>query len=253
MKTNRIVVGGIPVLELVAESNTIESRKDVGLFMLHGRGGSKDEFVKKYEDFFESLLNQLPVNLHLFLFDQRNHGDRQIDEIHNKGIKTNPNHGIDMYSLQYGTANDVKYLMDTIPLFVKIDEWAIWGFSLGGHATLLALTLDDRLKVGVSVVGCGDYKTLMADRNVIVTDELQNLLLKVDPINIPQTYKNKNILLLNGGKDTLVNSRSNDVFLATVQSLTGNEKFQRIVDDDAGHVLSDLMKSKSVQWFQSHL
>jgi len=41
-------------------------------------------------------------------FDQRNHGDRMLDEAKNGGWE-NPNHVNDMYSMQLGTSRDIRF------------------------------------------------------------------------------------------------------------------------------------------------
>ncbi|RKO85754.1 hypothetical protein BDK51DRAFT_12708, partial [Blyttiomyces helicus] len=75
-------------------------------------------------------------------FSQRNHGPRLVATDSNSSWKEgNPNHAIDMWGIQYGTARDVSYLVDVLEAFlsIRVRAWGVVGKSLGGHATLLAL------------------------------------------------------------------------------------------------------------------
>ncbi|KAH9014464.1 hypothetical protein EDB85DRAFT_2157385 [Lactarius pseudohatsudake] len=56
-----------------------------------------------------------------------------------------------------GSLKDVSFLTDVLPLYVfphdecAIGEWVLAGFSLGGHATWLALRYEAALSMGPSL------------------------------------------------------------------------------------------------------
>lgn len=244
MQKSTLVVGGIAVTVLsTKESST-------GIFCLHGRQNSAQDFLEKQGQFFERLAQKYT----LFLFDQRNHGQRLIDEVHNFGIKRNENHASDMYSIQYGSAMDISFLIDAIPLYKGINKWGVLGFSLGGHAALLSLTLDPRLSVGVSVVGCGDYESLMESRGVDIPPALKDLLIKRDPLYLSDRFIGKHLLCLYGGQDRMVPESANRQFTENLRKSLENQngQFKSVVDPDCGHELSGMMMTETIDWFEAH-
>lgn len=158
-----IHAGGIPVTIFRHESiQTSENvpRKLYGLFLLHGRL----EELERYAPFAERIVSARPDIL-VFAFEQRNHGSRLVDPLANETWKSgNPLHALDMWSVQFGTAMDISFLITTLPFYlsndnlhaensslnqkslswwdggpIQIQKWGVVGISLGGHATLLAL------------------------------------------------------------------------------------------------------------------
>ncbi|KAJ3309391.1 hypothetical protein HDV04_006178 [Boothiomyces sp. JEL0838] len=247
MEELKIAVGGIPV-SLYSIPQKPKGKKPLGIFFLHGRTWTSDSTIKRWYDYLTFVLEAFPEKVYLIAFDQRNHGERMVNEMHNKGKDENPNHALDMFAIQYGTAKDVSYLIDCLPLFVDIQRWWVFGFSLGGHATLLSLVVDERLELGISIVGCGDYATLMKMRDLPVSPALERLLKERDPINNIGKLKGRNLLCLNGGADDLVQAAANNEFAKHLQS----GSFRYVVDPDAKHELSELMKTLIKDYFQSH-
>ncbi|KAF1849004.1 uncharacterized protein K460DRAFT_364929 [Cucurbitaria berberidis CBS 394.84] len=105
-------------------------------------------------------------------FDQRNHGSRQVDELHNQAWREgNPRHAQDMFSCYHGTATDTSHLIDHLESYIftaangpRITQHLALGISLGGHATWHCLLSDPRITAGVVGIGCPDYTRLMTDR-----------------------------------------------------------------------------------------
>jgi pimeloyl-ACP methyl ester carboxylesterase len=113
-----------------------------------------------------------PKGLIAVSFDQRNHGSREVDKLHNQAWREgNPRHAQDMFSCYHGTATDTSHLIDHLESYVftapdgpKITEHMALGISLGGHATWHCLLSDPRITAGVVGIGCPDYTRLMTDR-----------------------------------------------------------------------------------------
>ncbi|KAH8710155.1 Alpha/Beta hydrolase protein [Phaeosphaeriaceae sp. PMI808] len=113
-----------------------------------------------------------PKGLIAVAFDQRNHGSRQVDKLHNEAWRQgNPRHAQDMFSCYHGTAADTSHLINhlesyifTAPISPKITTHLALGVSLGGHATWHCLLADPRITAGVVGIGCPDYTRLMTDR-----------------------------------------------------------------------------------------
>lgn len=105
-------------------------------------------------------------------FDQRNHGSREVDKLHNEAWRQgNPRHAQDMFSCYHGTATDTSHLLDHLESYIftksngpKITQNLALGISLGGHATWHCLLSEPRITAGVVGIGCPDYTRLMTDR-----------------------------------------------------------------------------------------
>ncbi|KAL6705009.1 hypothetical protein ACN47E_007412 [Coniothyrium glycines] len=113
-----------------------------------------------------------PKGLIAVAFDQRNHGTREVDKLHNEAWRQgNPRHAQDMFSCYHGTATDTSHLIDHLESYIftsphgpKITQNLALGISLGGHATWHCLLADPRITAGVVGIGCPDYTRLMTDR-----------------------------------------------------------------------------------------
>jgi pimeloyl-ACP methyl ester carboxylesterase len=113
-----------------------------------------------------------PKGLIAVSFDQRNHGTRQVDALHNGSWReSNPRHAQDMFSCYHGTAVDTSHLINhlesyifTAPRDPKITQHLALGISLGGHAVWHCLLADPRITAGVVGIGCPDYTRMMTDR-----------------------------------------------------------------------------------------
>ncbi|KAF1931269.1 uncharacterized protein M421DRAFT_90343 [Didymella exigua CBS 183.55] len=105
-------------------------------------------------------------------FDQRNHGTRLVDKLHNEAWRQgNDTHAQDMFGCYHGTATDTSQLIDHLPSYIfrdptspRITAHMALGISLGGHATWHCLLADPRITAGVVGIGCPDYTRLMTDR-----------------------------------------------------------------------------------------
>jgi pimeloyl-ACP methyl ester carboxylesterase len=244
IQQQELIVGGI-VTTIISKGNYENL-----MFCLHGRLGSAKEFIDKYTSFLERLVT---IKTALVLFDHRNHGTRLVSEIQNQGKTLNPTHSVDMYSIQLGTAMDVSFLIDTIPLYRNVKKWGIIGFSLGGHAALLAMSLDDRFMAGVSIVGCGDYNELMLSRGIELSKSLSELVLKRDPINNVNQFAGKHIMMLHGELDSLVPKSANFSFAKKLEIAVGNSgSVAFIVDPIAKHEISELMMVKACECIHLH-
>ncbi|PVH98006.1 hypothetical protein DM02DRAFT_61821 [Periconia macrospinosa] len=105
-------------------------------------------------------------------FDQRNHGSRLVDKLHNEAWKQgNPRHAQDMFSCLHGTAVDTSHLITYLESYIfqtpsspKITQHLVLGISLGGHAAWHCILADARITAAVVGIGCPDYTRLMTDR-----------------------------------------------------------------------------------------
>ncbi|KAI8915962.1 Alpha/Beta hydrolase protein [Gorgonomyces haynaldii] len=249
-----VCVGGIPVDFYGLER--IDKQKPVSiLFMMHGRLESK----QKYQDFCSKIQHGIVV-----LFDQRNHGERTVDEKRNRGWPENKDHAIDMYSTVLGMAQDVSFLITVLPAYlqVTVKSFGVCGVSLGGHASFMALCHEPRLSFCCNIIGGGDYRLLMTDRakasglplppdsQEYISEHLYRLIEQMDPINNIPNFKSKDILFLGGQKDTLVPPSVNDVFFEKLNKVCA---LQVYIDPESGHRFSDPMRERAIQYLHEKL
>ncbi|TPX72187.1 hypothetical protein SpCBS45565_g00422 [Spizellomyces sp. 'palustris'] len=254
-------VGGLP-LHILGLSTIPPSPKPIQVvFFAHGRLNTAEASRPICQDIY----SHLPPSTLMVTFDQRNHGHRIIHPLANESWKKgNDNHAIDMWAIQYGTARDVSYLMDILPAFLgrDVEAWGMCGVSLGGHATLLALANDPRLQTGVSIIGCGDYLTLMTHRSQkstpqiplppaserYINSQLVSVLQAHDPIHRAHAFRDKALLLLNGGSDKLVPASCNEAFISQLGAVMDPERFDVVVEDGVKHAVTETMKERCGQW-----
>ncbi|KAF2020232.1 hypothetical protein BU24DRAFT_135618 [Aaosphaeria arxii CBS 175.79] len=120
----------------------------------------------------EGRAGRHPTGLICASFDQRNHGSRLVDKLHNEAWRQgNPRHAQDMFSCFQGTAADTSQLLTHIESYIftapggpKITQNLVLGISLGGHAAWQCVLSDPRITSAVVGIGCPDYTRLMTDR-----------------------------------------------------------------------------------------
>lgn len=113
-----------------------------------------------------------PRGLIAVSFDQRNHGSRLVDKLHNEAWRHgNPRHAQDMFSCYHGTATDTSHLISHLESYIftspngpHITQNLVLGVSLGGHAAWHCILSDPRITAAVVGIGCPDYTRLMTDR-----------------------------------------------------------------------------------------
>ncbi len=153
----RFNIGGL-LCHVWGRQAALESPLPVGVLIItHGRGGDQASIFPICEraisiaqshsdpDSSESAPTKSPPqpraarSLVIISLTQRNHGERLVDPLANEGFKTNPNHAIDMYAVQRGTAKDMSYLVDYSEAYLfpmgerKVEGWFCAGVSLGGE------------------------------------------------------------------------------------------------------------------------
>jgi len=232
-----IVIGGISIN--VYSQGSAETATPVSvLFFLHGRNGSAQDCewvagstLQWIDDRQRKSAGVQREDLLVVTLDQRNHGARLVDQHANSGWREQPperndRHAIDMYAIHSGTARDVSFLIDFLPSYLYpsgeriISKWLVGGKSLGGHATWYALRNEPRVTIGIPIIGCPDYITLMTDRARLngipfeapyIPKSLLDVIQQYDPATASYTstgalnpFFGKKVLVLSGADDKLV-------------------------------------------------
>ena|SRR5690242_4618217 len=147
------------------------------LWLLNPRLQTKETMAPIASQIISAWNAQSPhsVGLIAAAFDQRNHGSRLVDKLHNEAWRQgNETHAVDMFGCYHGTAVDCSQLIDHMESYIfppsspspvtNISTHFALGISLGGHATWHLLLADPRITAGVVGIGCPDYTRLMTDR-----------------------------------------------------------------------------------------
>ncbi|RPD65172.1 alpha/beta-hydrolase [Lentinus tigrinus ALCF2SS1-7] len=282
-----LVVAGIP-LDVYSCANATKPETLVAvMFLLHGRMGS----ARKMEDYVHGIFKEvqerrraLPQgareaqDLYIVTFDHRNHGKRMENKKANMGWfddpeKNNERHAIDMYAIQTGTAQDVSYLIDFLPSYMfpngerHISQWICAGKSLGGHSTWIVLRNDPRVKLGIPIIGCPDYLTLISKRAKAhklpagppyIPDSLLALIKRTDPAASPYTvlddsnpFLGKKILVLAGKDDKTVPWSAGKTFVETLNVGQRGVK-EVIIEEGVGHEFSEAMVKEVAHFVWQH-
>ncbi|KAH9848431.1 Alpha/Beta hydrolase protein [Lenzites betulinus] len=230
------------------------------LFLLHGRMGSAEGVEPVARAILDEVharrvasAGQQADDLVVVTFigrgvdgikDQRNHGTRLVDahanwhwEADTASEKHNVRHALDMYAIQTGTARDVSFLIDFLPAYLypnderTVSQWLVSGISLGGHATWIVLKDEPRVKLGIPIIGCPDFLTLIsaraAEHNLALAPPhfpapLLAYVRARDPAATPHTagapaganpFRGKKVLVLCGAADALVPWKASERFV----------------------------------------
>ncbi|KZV73126.1 hypothetical protein PENSPDRAFT_742562 [Peniophora sp. CONT] len=252
------------------------------LFALHGRMGdsSNEDIVAtavealNFVSAQEKEAGEAGRELIVVTFDHRNHGERTVDSFGNQGWskaaeKHNERHAVDMYAIQTGTAKDVSFLIDFLPAYLfpsderTITTWGMLGVSLGGHATWLTLKNDPRLTVGIPVIGCPDYLTLLelrADKHGLslappyMPASLRAYIKAHDPVttdyastSASNPFGGKRILVLSGAEDPLVQWTASATFIEGLQVGPSGLKEVKVLEG-VKHEYTPQMRETAIQF-----
>lgn len=156
------------------------------LYLVHQRGGDYHftELVayQLLHQYYEKK-DKVDIPLMCVTFDNRNHGERLISKKRNSAWSSgNDTHAIDMISDIDGNVEDLKLIMNHLPLYLNLEYYVdpfvktelginiqyvngILGVSLGGHTVIrFASKYPDLVDLMIPFVGCIDLSTLLINR-----------------------------------------------------------------------------------------
>lgn len=285
----RFNIGGLHVAVFGLDATLASSNPHVGVLVTsHGRSQDMHSLKPLHEGVLRRVKElesearagrQSTRSLVIVTLDQRNHGERLVNSDNNEAFHKNPTHALDMYSTFRGTQHDISYLLDFLPAFLfplgekTIDEYFVTGVSLGGHATWATLRHDPRVKIGVPIIGCPDYKALLAPRikkrpppggpDALVPpvwpDTFDRLLAQQGVVECDYTsndatsnpYYGKRILVLGGADDRLVPPHIGYPFFEGLNVGPSGAKRQ-IIEAGAGHECTPAMIRHLADWIWEH-
>ncbi|KAJ7116298.1 Alpha/Beta hydrolase protein [Mycena epipterygia] len=265
------VIAGLDVHTYTTDAFGHSTKPILALFVLHGRTGAYDS--PHVQDIVSALVNAASEHpgekdLMIVAFDHRNHGARLRDQAANLDFQSNPNHVLDMYSIQTGTANDVSFVMDFLEAYLfpsgerSIAEWGVAGVSLGGHSAWIAAAADPRVKIAIPIIGCPNFLALMGPRaeangiSVGPPHFPESLLRVIRASSLPglpysskgadNPFLGKKLLVLSGGSDPLVPWAASEKFVQGLEVGEGSKEY--VVYDGVGHEVAKEMVEDVVKY-----
>lgn len=263
----------------------------VALFILHGRLDSSDTVDPTARAAFawaaerRASSKQDPRDFVVVTFDMRNHGTRLVDDRANMGYSRkeeyhNERQAVDLYAMLLGAVKDVSFLIDVLPAYVfphderTIGEWVLSGFSLGGHATWIALRQEPRIRIGIPICGCPDPLALIersAERHGVplappyFPSSLRALICANANAAITTTatpgkpdgtsdhasasvYSGKSVLVLSGADDKIVPWEASRALVEAVDVGRSGRK-EVVVVGGAKHELTEEMREEMFRFF----
>lgn len=173
-----------------------------------------------------------------------------------------------MFQILIGTAEDVRTVIDYLGEVLGADQKisGMMGVSLGAITTLLAATMEDRLKAAVSVIGGADFQTLVRKSSLEriglpvgqMTQFIESageLIKRYDPIHNVQRFRSIPLLLLNGELDDLVPLECAQSLYEALkpQYQATPERLKMKVYPGVGHEYTHEMEDDAVDWLKRHL
>ncbi|KAM9930560.1 hypothetical protein OXX59_000430 [Metschnikowia pulcherrima] len=152
------------------------------LYLVHHRGGDYTYMRGVASKVLTQARSSSGRPMIAVTFDARNHGEREIDQLRNRGWKSgNSTHGMDMVSCIEGGIHDLKLLMDYLPGYLDLEKHVsqtlknnnvkisfkniLSGFSQGAHTVI---RFGNKYPEHVSIInpniGCSDLSTLLINR-----------------------------------------------------------------------------------------
>ena len=127
------------------------------------------------------------------------------------------------------------------------------------------MALDPRINVGVPLIGGGDYRRLMelraannkcpaGDFSKFFPPALDATVKRLDPVNRPQVFADRPLLMLNGADDPLVQMECNQRFEAAARPFyKDGSKLCLKAYPGVGHAVPDEMWNDAKAWFRKWL
>jgi len=223
----------------------------------HGFTGNKESMLK-------TCLVLADAGFVAVSIDAVKHGERRDPDI----IASLSQDPTLFFHILAGTAEDVGKVIDHVAenLGVDLERVGMMGVSMGAIITLLAATMEERLKAIVSVIGGANFQILIRKSALykvgLETKVLEQfaqsageLIRRYDPINNVQLFRSIPVLLLNGERDDLIPlecaSSLHEALKPHYQAAP--DRLRMKVYQGIGHEYTPDMEREAFEWFRKNL
>lgn len=202
--------------------------------------------------------------------DARDHGERMKPRFWQRLQGNMPSF---FFPILLGTAKDVGAVIDYLEGRIEADigRVGMMGVSMGGFITVIAVSLEKRIKVAASVLAGANYRILMRQQSrleglsesfglaneplVDLDGYAEDFVEKYDPVNHLDRFRPMPLLFLNREKDHLVPLKcATSLYDALKPSYKDMPDKLRIkVYPGVAHEFSPEMETEVVEWFKANL
>ncbi|MCB1862548.1 MAG: alpha/beta fold hydrolase [Gammaproteobacteria bacterium] len=234
---NTLLLGRVPAL--VCHSQTLQAsvRKGTILFY-HGLGASKEVHLAE--------IRQLAAAGYLVVVpDAVGHGQRKDPKLDQLMALGHPTRTSLFLNIIRETAMELPPLLDELLSkgWIHRERIGITGISMGGHICFLAIVLDPRIQVAVSILGSPVLKPLAA----------------ASPHRNLERFSSVRLLSQNAGRDEIVPAAEAEQFHARLQRAYADhaQRFEHLNYPNSGHLMAvdDWIQctDRMVTWFDRHM
>ena len=228
------------------------------VFVCHGL----ESCMQKKFDYCRELRE---AGLIAITLDQRNHGRRQINPMLRE--ESNSKTLVELLGEVAGTVRDIQMLMKFLPVIYDLSPKAfgITGTSLGGIASILAMSLEPGITACASLLGSGAIRNLFEIRmrnDEVPEEEIRErfadatgkLIDHYDPILHPERFDNRPLLMTAGELDNMVPPSCIELFCTALsEALPSPQPHKLSLYPDTGHDVTETMRAEAVQWLSRNL
>jgi len=196
--------------------------------------------------------------------DAEKHGERRDPEVLRR-LSQDP---AQFFHILLGTVEDVRRVIDYVGenLDVDLQRVGMMGVSMGAIITLLAATVEERLKAIVSVIGGANFQVLVRKSSLyrvglepkLVEKFAQSageLIGRYDPVNKAHLFRSIPVLLLNGERDDLIPLECATSLYEALKPhyQDAPERLRMKVYEGIGHEYTSEMEKEAVEWLRRNL
>jgi len=235
-----------------------QEEKMRAVICLHGWTGNK-------EGMLAHCLRLADAGFCSVAVDARMHGDRLDPEFWAKFAENFPR---TFFTIVVETAKDLGEIVDFLETteLINPERIGVMGISMGGFITLVAATLEKRLKVAASVIGSANFplfvKNMVSlkvlpfkEKPMYHPDEKTKKLYKIyDPLNNLDKFLPTALLLIGGSLDPFVPKDGiTELYEALKPYYKSNPHRLKLKLYEVAHVYNLEMEAEVINWFNRNL
>lgn len=225
---------------------------------LHGWTGSK-------EGMLAHCLRMADAGFYSISVDARMHGERIDPQFWGKFAENFPH---TFFTIVTDTAKDICQVVDSLETRPTVDSNRIglMGVSMGGFVTLVATTLEKRIRASASVIGAANFPLFVErmvslkvlpfkEKPMIKPDEETRKLYKTyDPLNNPEKFPPTALFLIGGSLDPFIPREGITELYEALKPHYGAHQHQlKMKLYEVAHAYTSEMETEVIRWFKTKL